>query len=166
MIGLQPFQRRVGRPLDRFRRKILWDLALTAAARFAVMDEIVSDLGRDRDFIPLFRERLGDQLLAQSVAISVRRIEQGDAEIERLVHERNRFAFGEVSPPAGRDGPQAEANFAYGEVGIFVSAEPHRQKTKRSTLNAQHPTFNEFVIPSGVACRAVAMAKAGGISYF
>jgi len=82
------------------------------------------------------------------------------------VHERNRLAFGEASPPAGSYRPETEANFAYGEVGIFVSAEPHRQKTKRSTLNAQHPTFNEFVIPSGAACRAVAMANAGGISYF
>jgi hypothetical protein len=39
-------------------------------------------------------------------------------------------------------------------------------KSKLPALSTQHPTFNEFVIPSGAACRAVAMAKAGGISYF
>src|SRR6266513_331539 len=101
MVGLQPLQRRVRRSFDRFRRKILRNLALTAAAGFAVMDEIVSDLGRDRDLIALFWERLGNQLLAQSVAVSISRIKERNAEIERLVHQCDRFAFGKISPPAG-----------------------------------------------------------------
>src|SRR5438876_4394787 len=125
MVGLQPLQRRVRRSFDRFRRKILRDLTLTAAAGFAVMDEIVSDLGRDRDFIALFWERLGNQFFAQPVSISVGRVEERNSEIERLVHECDRFAFGEASPPAGGDRPETEPDFTYGEVGIFVSAELH-----------------------------------------
>ena len=113
MIGLQPFQRGVGRSFDRFRRKILRDLALTAAARFAVLDEIVADLGRNRDLVALFRERLRDQFLAQSIAVGVGCIEEGNAEIERLVHERDRFALGKVSPPAGRNRPETEPDFTH-----------------------------------------------------
>ena len=84
-----------------FRRKILRDLALTAAAAFAVSDEVVADLGRDHDFVALLRESLRDQLFAQAVAVGVGGVKERDAEIERLVHERDRFAFGEISPPAG-----------------------------------------------------------------
>src|SRR6266478_10045800 len=125
MIGLQPFQRRVRCSLDCLRRKILWDLALTAAARFAVVDEIITDLGRDRDFIALFWERLGNQFFAQPVAIRVGRIEQGDTEIERLMHERDRFALGKISPPTSRDRPKTEADLAYRKVGVFISAMAH-----------------------------------------
>ena len=46
-------------------------------------------------------------------------------EIERLVHERDRFALGEISPPAGRDGPETEADFADFEIGILISAKAH-----------------------------------------
>src|SRR6266478_4105125 len=125
MIRFQSFQRRVRRPLDRFRRKILRDLALTAAARFAVVHEIVSDLGRDRDFIALFWERFGNQLLAQSVAVSVGRVEERNSEIERLVHESDRFALGKISPPTGGNRPKAEADLAYRKVGVFISAMAH-----------------------------------------
>src|SRR5260370_41163168 len=101
MVGLQPFERGVGRALDRFRRTILRDLALTATARFAMVHEIVADLGCDGYFIALFWERLGDQFLAQTVAISIGCIEQSNSEIERLVHQRDRFALSELAPPAG-----------------------------------------------------------------
>ena len=94
-------ERSVGRANDRVRRKILRDFALTAAARFAMRDKIVADLGRDHDFIALIRKRLRDQFFAQSVAVGVGCIEKRDAEIERLVHERDRFALREIPPPAG-----------------------------------------------------------------
>ena len=64
MIGLQSFQCCVRRSFDCFRRKILRDFALTAATRFAVVDEIVADLGRDRNLVALFRKRFRDQFLA------------------------------------------------------------------------------------------------------
>src|SRR5436190_905047 len=57
MIGLQPFQRRVRRPIDCFRRKILRDFALTATPRFAMVDEIVTNFCCDCDLVTLFRKR-------------------------------------------------------------------------------------------------------------
>src|SRR5882724_11231125 len=101
MVGLQTFQRGIGRSLDRFRRKILRDLALTAAAGFAVVDEIITDLGRDRNLAALFWERLGNQFFAQPVSISVGRVEERNSEIERLVDQCDRFPFGKISPPTG-----------------------------------------------------------------
>ncbi len=111
-IRFQSLQRRIGRAYHRFRRKILRNFALTASARLAVMNEIVTDLGRDHDFVPLIRERLGNQFFAQTISVGVSRIEQGDTEIERLVHERDRFAFGKISPPAGGNRPQTKADLA------------------------------------------------------
>ena len=64
VIGLQPFERGVGRAGDCFRRKILWNLALPAAARPAVVDEIVPNFRCDNDFVPLIRESFRDQLFA------------------------------------------------------------------------------------------------------
>ena len=75
-IGFQPFQRRVRRADDRVRRKILRNLALTAAASFAVRDEIVADLRRDHDFVALFWKSFGDQFFAQTIAVGVGGVEQ------------------------------------------------------------------------------------------
>src|SRR4029453_10526480 len=140
-ICLQTLQRRICRVHDAFRRKILRNFPLTASARLTVMDKIVTDLGCDHDLIPLFRKRFGDQLFTQTVSISISGVEQRDAEIKRLVHERNRFALGKISPPPGGNSPQTEADFADRWVGVFVSAEAHQVKTKRSASNAQHPTL-------------------------
>ena len=76
------------------------------------MNEIVPNLGRDRDFIPLIRERFGDQFFTQSISVRIGCIEQSNSEIECLVHQCYCFAFGKISPPTGGDGPQTKANFA------------------------------------------------------
>src|SRR5438067_3117994 len=142
MIGLQPFQRRVRRPIDCFRRKILRDFALTATPRFAMVDEIVTNFCCDCDLVTLFRKRFRDKLLAQAVSIGISRIKKSNAEIERLVHERDRFALGKISPPTGGNRPKSKSDFAHSKVGIFVSTEAHRLELKRSIHNAQHPTSN------------------------
>ena len=126
-IGLQALERCIGRAHDGLGRKILRNFALAAAARFAVGDEIVADLRRDHDFIALVRKSLRDQLFAQAIPVGIGRVEERNAEIEGLVHERDRLAFGELSPPAGRDRPQAKAHFAHAEVGVFVGAKAHRE---------------------------------------
>src|SRR5206468_9268106 len=95
------------------------NFALPAPARLAVMDKIVANLGCNHDFIALIRESFGNQFLAQSVSIRVSRIKQRDAEIERLVHQRNRFALGKISPPPSGNRPQSEPHFAHCQVGIF-----------------------------------------------
>ena len=77
-----------------------------------MMHEIVTNFCRDHDFIPLVWKRLRDQLFAQSVSVRIGGVEQCDTEIERLVHERNRFAFGEISPPTSGNRPQTKADLA------------------------------------------------------
>ena len=141
------FKRRVRRAHDRVGRKILRNFALTASARFAVRDKIVADLGRDHDFIALIRKCLRDQFFAQAVAVGIGGIEKSHAEIERLVHERDRLALGEISPPAGGDRPKTEADFADLQVGVLVGAKAHGKVSlaKEERLNVQRiqrPTFN------------------------
>ena len=97
-------------------------------------NEIVADLSCNHNFVPPIRERLGDQLFAQAVSVRIGCIKQCHTDIERPVHEFNRFALSKISPPAGRNRPQPEADFAYCQVGIFVSAKLHgAQKIKRSS---------------------------------
>src|SRR5205085_8064769 len=100
------------------------------------------------------RKRLCDQGLAQSVAVSIGRVEERDAQIERLVHQRDRLALGELSPPPGRDRPKTEPNFAHAQVGVFVSAIAHQAATLiREEENVQRRTSNAdapVVIPSEV----------------
>jgi len=43
----------------------------------------------------------------------------------RLAHERERLAFSVIPPPAGRDRPHSETNFANGQVGMLVGAKFH-----------------------------------------
>src|SRR5436190_19661032 len=136
-ICLQSVQRCVCRANNRIRRKILRNFALPAPACFPVMDKIVADLGRDHDFIPLVRECLCDQLFAQSISVRVGRIEQRDPEIERLAHERDRFALSEISPPTGGDCPQSEADFADCQVSVFVSAKAHTATISSSVARVQ-----------------------------
>src|SRR5262245_51062446 len=103
------------------------------------MDKIVTDLCRDHDFVPLIWERLGDEFLAEAIPVSISRVEQGDTEIERLVHELDCFTFGKISPPTGGNCPQAKANLADRQISIFVRPEAHYLSldVQRSTLNAQ-----------------------------
>src|SRR3954453_7546308 len=95
-VSLQTLQGRVRGASDRIRRKILWNLSLAASARFAVMDKVVADLGRDHNFIPLVRERPGNQLFTKPVSISVSRIEERNTQIKRLVHQRDGFPFSKI----------------------------------------------------------------------
>src|SRR4029077_6335765 len=85
------------------------------------------DLRRDYDFIALIRERFCDQLFAQTIPVGISRIEQRNPEIKRLVHQRNRFTLGKISPPAGGNCPQPEADFTDCEIGILVSAKAHEE---------------------------------------
>src|SRR6266446_1429697 len=101
------------------------------------MHEIVSDLRRDHDVITLLWESLGDQLLAQSVSISISRVEQREAEIECLMHQRNRFAFGEISPPTRGNCPEPKPDLANRQVGVLVSAESHMETISSSVARMQ-----------------------------
>src|SRR5947208_9710516 len=98
------------------------------------MNKVVTDLSRDYDFIPLVRERFRDQLFAQTVAIGISRIEQGDTEVERSLHERNRFAFGKISAPAGGNRAQTKANLANRQNSGFVTTKIVCGLRKRSNL--------------------------------
>src|SRR4030095_7005831 len=104
---------------------ILRNFSLPASARFTVMDKIVANLCRDHDFIPLIRKSFRDQFFAQSVSVSIARIKKIYTEIESLVHQCDRFALGEISPPAGRNRPETKPDLAYSQVGVLVRSEAH-----------------------------------------
>ena len=50
---------------------------------------------------------------------------QDQRQVERLAHQRQRLALGVIAPPAGGNGPQAEAHLADGQIGIAVRPEFH-----------------------------------------
>src|SRR2546423_4771235 len=97
------------------------------------MNRVVSNVGCDHDFVRLVRERFRDQPFAQAVAIGISGIEQGDTEVERSLHERTRFAFVKIPPPAGGNRPQTKANLANRQISVFVSAKFHCGPSKRSS---------------------------------
>ena len=68
-------------------------------------NEIIADLGRNRDLVAVRRKSLCQLLFASAIAISIGGIEKGDAEIKGLVQERDRLVVGEITPPTGRDCP-------------------------------------------------------------
>src|SRR5439155_25812277 len=109
--------------------KILSDFALPASPGLTVGNEIITNIGGDHDFVAIFRKRFGDVFLAQTVSVSIGGIERGDAQVERLVHERERLAFSVIPPPPGRDRPHSEADFTDGQVSVLVSAKFHRPQT-------------------------------------
>ena len=90
-----------------------------------MMNKIVTNLGCDHHLVPLVWECLRNQLFAQSVAVRVGCIEERDAEIERLVHERDRFAFGKIPPPPSGNRPQTKADLADRQVGVLVIPKAH-----------------------------------------
>ena len=124
VVGVKALQRLFHRLADEGDGKVLRDFAL-ALALVAVVVKIVADLGRNHDLVALFGERPGDELLAVAVAVGISGIEKRDAEIERLVHERDRLAFREVAPPAGRDGPKSKTDFRDAKVGLRQCAKFH-----------------------------------------
>src|SRR5436190_24339866 len=62
-ISFQPLERRICRASDGLGRKVLRNLPLAAPASLSVSDKIVTDLGRNYDFVAIFWERLGDVFL-------------------------------------------------------------------------------------------------------
>ena len=116
---------------DEGHGEVLRDFAL-AAAFVAVLVEVVADLGGDDDLVALVGEGPGDEFLAVAVAVGVGGIEEGDAEIERLVHERDGFAFGEGAPPAGGDGPETEADFGDADFRFGQGAKFHAGSLDRA----------------------------------
>jgi hypothetical protein len=69
------------------------------------------------------------------IPVCVGCVKQRDAEVERLMHQPDRFAFSKISPPAGGNCPQTKTNLAHGQVSIFVSPETH--ETYLTTENAE-----------------------------
>jgi hypothetical protein len=123
-VGVQALERFFHRVADERDGEILRDFAL-ALALLAVGVEVVADLRGDDDLVALRGEGLGDELLAVAVAVGVGGVEERDAEVVRLVHQRDGLALGEVAPPAGGDGPKAEADLGNADVGLRQRAKFH-----------------------------------------
>jgi sirohydrochlorin cobaltochelatase len=100
-------------------------------------DKIVTDLGRNDDFIALLGESFRDVFLAQAVAVSIGGIEKRHSKIESFVHECDRFAFAEIPPPTRGDRPQTKTDLADCQIGIFVGPETHRRQISPRPFNTQ-----------------------------
>ena len=88
-------------------------------------DKIVANFRCYNDFVPLFWKRFRYQFFTQPVSVSVGGVEKGHTEVERLVHEGNGFALGEIAPPACRNCPKTESDFADGKLRVFVGPIAH-----------------------------------------
>ena len=115
VIGRESLERGLRGQADGFRPEILGDFTL-AASLLSVIHEIVADFRRDDDLVALSAEGLGDEFLAAPVSIGIGGIEQCDAQIERLVHQCNRFVVRVISPPTRRNRPEAEPDLAHPQV--------------------------------------------------
>src|SRR5436190_16206604 len=60
------------------------------------------------------------------------------------MHQRDRFAFSEISPPARGNCPQTKTNLAHRQIRIFVSPETHCQTLANEVDNVQYPTPKVF----------------------
>src|SRR4029077_1464152 len=86
------------------------------ASFLSVMHKIITDFRGDHDLVALPAKSLCDEFFTASVSVGVGRIEQRDAQIKRLVHQRDRISVRVISPPTGRNRPQAEPHFAHPKV--------------------------------------------------
>ena len=64
------------------------------------------------------------------------------------MHQRDRFALGEISPPASRNRPQTETNLADRQVCILVSPKKHEPylttELAEVTENYSFSPYNPF----------------------
>ena len=123
-ICLQSFQGGFSGANHCFRRKILRNLSLPAPF-VPVMHKIVADLRRYHNLITLVGKRLGDQLFAQSISVGISCIEERNTEIEGLPQKIDGLLLSEAAPPSCRHRPHPKSDFAYGKIGISISAIIH-----------------------------------------
>ena len=82
MVGAEPPQARLQCPPDEGPVPALRPLSL--GVLLASLGEHVSELGRELDPVPMRTEHATDELLVRALAVGVARVEEGDAEVERL----------------------------------------------------------------------------------
>ena len=100
---------------DEVRRKVLGALAV-ALSRDCVVD-VVAELGGIHHVVPVGADGLGEDLLAEALAVGVRGVEEGDAKAHGLLEELDTVSGLDLTPPVGCDGPDAEAHLGHGQVG-------------------------------------------------
>src|SRR5205823_4867658 len=84
-------------------------------------------------------ERRGQNRLAAPVAIGIAGVEEGDAQVEGAPQQVGRLVVGEVAPPAGSDGPDAEADLAEGDVGSSQFSISHQGAPRVGPTPASGP---------------------------
>jgi hypothetical protein len=83
-IDAEPLQTRLAGDRHVFRAAI-------GAAALTVGPAHIAELGSNQDLVALALDRLGDQFLVLTGRISVRRVEQVDAEFDGAMHGCDRF---------------------------------------------------------------------------
>src|SRR6185437_9482161 len=90
-------------------------LAAASLLRILIID-VVSDFRRVDDVAAPPAEGLGELALGEAVAVGVGGVEEGDAVVVVCAAEhRHSLGVRLLAPPAGGDGPGAEADLAHGD---------------------------------------------------
>ena len=100
---------------DEVRREVLGALAVAFSGDCVV--DVVAELGGIHHVVPVGADGLGENLLAEALAVGVRGVEEGDAKAHGLLEELDTVSGLDLSPPVGSDGPDAEAHLGHGQIG-------------------------------------------------
>ena len=123
MVGAQAPEARLQCSPHEGRLPALWPLALRVL--LAALVENVSKLGRELDPVPVRAEHATHELLVRPLAIGVARLEEGNAQVERLEQEALARLLAHLAPPGRAKRPSPEADLRCLEVGVAEAARPH-----------------------------------------
>ena len=108
LVATQALEALLERVADERRRPVVraLDVALALPRRV----DVVAELGAHDD-VGVVAERLVEQRLATTLAVGVGGVVEGDAVIFRVAEDGDGFIVRVLAPPAGGQGPHAEAHF-------------------------------------------------------
>src|SRR5918995_3148074 len=122
-IRAQAAQARLERLAHKWSVPALGPLALRVLA--APGAELIAELGRELDLVPVAREHPADQLLVGASPVRVAGVEEADPQLERPQQQALPLGLAHVTPPIGAQGPGAEPDLGRLEVGVPEAAAAH-----------------------------------------
>src|SRR6187200_2552963 len=138
MIGPQPPKARLERRSH--ERAVPTLRALTLRVLAPPRFEHVAELGGELYLAAVRSEHAPDELLVRTLAIGIAGLEEGDPELERLVHQALALRLADVTPPARAERPRPEADLRRLEVGIAETPSSHGAQSRYVTVSGRPAT--------------------------
>ena len=123
VVALQASQALLAGAADVGRGEVLRGLRVRLQERGGI--EVVARFGGDDDAAAPPTERPGEQLLAVAAAVDVRRVEEGDAQVDGLVQQREAFALVAPGRPGRDERPNIQSNGGNLYSGVCYAAVSH-----------------------------------------